>query len=187
MLHRLLLSLWMIWDRVYYLVTRLRYVDKRKRNIFRVVIKRYRGEEITTSDGYTLKAGDWYVQLHFHNAYLAQLLRQSPRHPMSWAAILTKNVRASLPQLTRYINQHPKAAQIQVVLGTTFLYRGAHRLGFEVADIQHLIHRLFKAVSARVVFLMSHPYGCSELFKRNAQLVPKRVYISKEKLNRFHL
>lgn len=44
-----LLTAWRLWDRIYYRLTRLKYVDKENRNLFRVVVKRYRGEPLVTS------------------------------------------------------------------------------------------------------------------------------------------
>jgi hypothetical protein len=181
MIRRLLIFLWCMWDVVYSKCSRLKHV-KKGQNIFRVVVKRYRGEEIRTSDGYTLKPGDWYAQLHLHNARLAKLLQNTPKREFAWALTLTKTVRDSLPDLARFVACHPMTEHIQVLLGTTFLDKGSKQLGFEVTPIPSSRHKRLKSLSVKAIFLLCHPNGWEEIRRRKNRLVPKRVFISKEKL-----
>ncbi|MBA4602505.1 YkoP family protein [Thermoactinomyces mirandus] len=184
MMQQLMIRLWNGWDMIYYKCTRLTYVDKGK-NIFRVAVKPYRGEPLKTTDGYQLQPGDLYAQLHLHNVLLAKQLHRTARQEFAWAVTLKKCIRSSLPQLAQFIEQHPHSKQIKVILGTTFLHRGATRLGFEVTDIPYTRYKLWKSFGIRIIFLLCHPRGWKEILKRKQDFIPKRVFISKEKLKHY--
>ncbi|MBA4544081.1 MULTISPECIES: hypothetical protein [Thermoactinomyces] len=185
MFRQTIINLWQLWDIIYFLFTRLNYVDKGK-NIFRVSVKKYRGELIQTADGAILERGDWYVQLHLHNVLLARLLLQSSAREFGWAIMLRRLISSSLPALIRFINHHPQHNEIQVILGTTLLYRNANRLGFEVSDISNPKTRWIKSLTAKCIFLLCHPNGLREMSGRKNDLIPKRVFISKKRLNQFY-
>jgi hypothetical protein len=183
-----LLAAWRIWDQIYYRCTRLQYVDKENCNLFRVVVKRYSGEPLVTSDGVALKKGDWYAKLHLHNCLFAQLLREQSLNGISLALFTVNSIRGSLPALARYVANHPRSQDIHVLLGTTFLHRGAERLGFDVADMVcgHNYLR-YKSWLFKMILLNCHPDGWRRLQETGHQLVPKRVYISKEKFFKRYL
>ncbi|WP_124727573.1 YkoP family protein [Staphylospora marina] len=185
MIRRFIIMLWTVWDTVYSTCSRLKHVKKRE-NIFRVVVKRYRGEEIRTEDGVSLKPGDWYAQLHLHNSRLAALLLDVPKNEFAWALTLTKFVRKSLPGLARFLDQHPLSREIKVILGTTFLTKGSGKLGFEVAPMPRCWQRRLKVMSIRLIFLLCHPNGWREIRSRSDKLIPQRVYMSRERLNQVH-
>jgi hypothetical protein len=185
MFHQAIINIWQLWDIIYFLFTRLHYVERGK-NIFRVAVKKYRGESIQTADGVNLERGDWYVQLHLHNVLLARLLLQSPAQEFGWAITLRRCISSSLPALVQFINHHPHRNEIQVIVGTTLLHRNADRLGFEVSDIPNRVTRLVRSFTARCIFLLCHPNGLREMLSRKNHLTPKRVFISKKKLNQFY-
>ena len=184
MMQQLMVQLWNGWDMIYYLCTRLTYVNKGN-NIFRVIVKPYQGEPLETEDGYWLRPGDYYVQIHLHNVLLAKELRRLPPSEFAWAVMLKSCIRSSLPDLARFVNEHPRSDQIKLVLGTTCLYRGATRLGFEIKDIAYPRYKLWKSIGIRIIFLFCHPQGWKKFFRRKGPFIPKRVFMSKEKLKRY--
>ncbi|GAA5344639.1 hypothetical protein CLV97_105133 [Planifilum fimeticola] len=183
-----LLTAWRIWDQIYYHCTRLKYVDKENRNLFRVVVKRYSGEPLVTSDGVSLKKGDWYAKLHLHNCLFAQMIREQSLDGISLALFTVNSIRGSLPALARYVANHPRSEEIQVLLGTTFLHRGARRLGFDVSDMVCSPYYLrYKSWLFKLILANCHPDGWRRLQEAGHQLVPKRVYISKEEFFKRYL
>jgi len=185
MIQQTMLFLWNLLDSLYYRCTRLTYIEKGK-NIFRIAIKKYHGEELVTRDGHSLKKGDRYAQLHLHNARLAKLLRQSANNEFAWALTLKRQILSSLPGLVHFFQQHPKAKEIRVILGTTFLHKRVERLGFDVAPIKNPWLRMIKTLRIHSIFLFCHPYGFSEFIKRKNMLVPKRIYISVDQLHQLY-
>lgn len=183
MIQQVILLLWNMLDTIYYFFTRLTYIDKGK-NIFRVAFKKYHGEELITPDGRSLKKGDRYAQLHLHNVQLAKLLRKTKNNnEFAWALTLKKQIVSSLPGLASFIEKHPQAKEIQIILGTTFLHKRIERLGFTVAPINNRWLRWIKTLRIHSIFLFCHPHGLTEFIKRKDILIPKRIYIS---LNQLH-
>lgn len=184
-----IIHLWRVVDWIYYNISRLQYVDRENHNLFRVVIKRYRGEPLTTRDGVQLQPGDHYAKLHLHNWRLAQLLRLARKNGRQSASALRmelmamNQIRRSLPALVTFINDHPLAEEIQVLAGTTFLHRGADHLGFDVADFSHPWKSVTKTLLLKLILLFCHPTQWKQLHRRRG-LVPKRVFISRQQLNR---
>jgi hypothetical protein len=185
MIHRLIIIFWNIWDKFYYHCTRLHYVD-REHSLFRVVVKKYRGEEIHTKDGITLKKGDWFVQLHLHNARLALLLQKNGQRDFARVVTMRKLILSSLPRLLPFIEQHPRHAQIQVILGTTLLHHGAERIGFETSSLPDGKRKWLKTWVARLILFLCRPTGWKEWQKRRQEWIPKRVFISKNKLKQLY-
>ncbi|OYD07733.1 YkoP family protein [Paludifilum halophilum] len=186
------LTAWRICDTLYYHVTRLQYVDHQNGNLFRVIVKTYRGEPLTTREGIRLKPGDLYAKLHLHNVQIAHLLRDfSP--PEHWRmdfkgelAVL-KSIRRSLPALASYLADHPRSGEIKMLLGTTFLHRGAEKLGFSTADLPGQWRIWLKTQLLKWILFHCHPCGWQRLQIKTNQLVPKRVFIPRvEFIQRYH-
>ncbi len=180
-MRNVILTFWRIWDTLYYRFSRLQYVDEENNNLFRVVIKRYHGASLTTSDGVVLKKGDWYVKLHLHNYKLACLLRES-KGEMGIALTALNGIRHSLPALADFLARHPRGEEIQILMGTTFLHRGAVRLGFDVHTLTHPFTRWYKELLFKIIVMSCHPQGFNRLSRLQMQLKPNQVYISKGRL-----
>ncbi|MDR6224951.1 YkoP family protein [Desmospora profundinema] len=189
-----LMQLWRVLDWFYSHTSRLQYVDKEHHNLFRVVFKRYRGDPLTTQDGVRLLPGDRYAKLHLHNWRLAHLMRKehmaqkTGRHPASAVRIELKvmnEIRRSLPTLASFIQHHAEAEDIQVLAGTTFIYRGANHLHFDIEDYTHPVKSRFKSLFLKLILLVCQPSEWKRLWKRR-DLVPKRVFISRNQLSRYY-
>lgn len=176
-----LLTVWQLWDIIYYRCTRLVYVDKRNDNIFRVVIKRYWGAPLKVEEQDVISTGDYYVKLHIHNCQLARRLRGT-KSDMRLGLVALNEIRKSLPALARYITEHPDTDKIEGIVGTTILYRGARRLGFHVQDIESPLYRGFKTVFFKFILCMCHPSGLDRIRNQTDKLAAKRVFMSKDEL-----
>lgn len=175
------LTMWRLWDFIYYHCTRLVYVDKRNHNIFRVVVKQYRGEPLKVKGQPIIAKGDCYVKLHIHNCQLARRLR-GISGDVRLGIVALKEVRSSLPALAKYIAEHPQAEQIKGVVGTTILHRGARPLGFHVQDLDTRFFSVFKTLFFKLILSMSHPHGIRRVRHHSDRLTAKRLFMSKEEL-----
>jgi hypothetical protein len=178
-----LLTAWRFWDSIYYQLTRLQYVDKESGNIFRIVVLRYNGRPLETSDGKLIQDGDYIARLHIHNCKLAQLLR-GIEDENRMGLIVLREIRKSLPRLAQVLVHHPKYPEIKGLIGTTMLYRGAKPLGFDVADMERGFYQQFKTVFLKLMLFLFHPEGMIRLKRKPEYLVPKKVYISVDELMR---
>lgn len=182
-----MLTAWRIWDHVYYHLSRLQYVDRENGNLFRVVVKRYRGDPLITRDGVLLQQGDRYAKLHLHNCRIAHQLAEIAKEnrsggEMRWTLAVMNGIRRSLPSLARFVEEHPRSGEIKVLLGITFLHRGAERIGFDVADLPETLYARYKKWFFKFILFSCHPDGWNRLKYRGNHLIPKRVYISREQL-----
>ncbi len=162
-------------------MTRLEYVDKKNNNIFRVVFCKYRGPDLVTRDGFTIHHGDQIVKLHIYNWKLSQMLKGIKNENRLGLTTL-RIVKSSLPTLAEYVQDHPKGEQAKAVIGTTFLHRGVHRLGFDVESVPNNLKFKWKNAYLRFLLFFIHPNGKARLKTRPEELFIKRVYMSKDQL-----
>ncbi|EGK12931.1 hypothetical protein HMPREF9374_1226 [Desmospora sp. 8437] len=183
------LAAWQWVDKLYYWATRLQYVDRTHHNLFRVVVKPYRGETLITRDGVRLEKGDWYAKLHLHNFRIAQLLMETRRNRGKRAEIgielmILRQIRSSFPALAEFLENHPRSNQIRVLLGTTFLHPGSEHLGFDAREIPGVIRMRLKSFFLKWILVSCHPRGWRRPRNYKHPLIPKRVFISREEFNR---
>jgi hypothetical protein len=180
-----ILLLWGVWDALYQRCTRLRYVDKGK-NIFRIVLLRYRGEPLITSDNQQICPGDLILKLHIHNYYFANICR-GVRDEMRIVLLLRRQVVQSLPQLACYLRSLPEADQIKGIVGTTMLHKGVEPLGFSISDVPMNWFFRYKRWYLRLMLRIIHPDGRERLQRWDQYMPLKRVYMSKDELFRRYL
>jgi hypothetical protein len=175
-----LLVLWGIWDRLYVVCTRLRYIEEKK-NVFRIVLLRYRGETLRTAGGGIIRKGDLIVKLHLHNYYLATLFH-GLRNETRMVLILRQQILRSLPQLASYLKQLPYADQIKGIVGTTMLAKGVEHLGFSVSEVPLTWFFRYKRWYLKWMIRLIHPEGAKRVKDHDNQLKLSRVYMSTEEL-----
>ncbi|MFV9510846.1 YkoP family protein [Tepidibacillus sp. LV47] len=180
-----LFELWRVLDFIYQHITRLEYVDK-KSNIFRVVFCKYRGPDLITRDGVIIHHGDPIVKLHIYNWKLTKMLKGITNETRLGLTTL-RIVKDSLPTLADYIYNHPKGENVKALVGTTFLHRGIHHLGFDVDKVPNTLKFKWKEQYLRLILYIIHPNGKERLKLRSEELVPKRVYMSKDQLFKRYL
>jgi hypothetical protein len=180
-----ILMLWGVWDAIYYRCTRLQYIEKKK-NIFRIVLLRYRGEPLVTSDNRIISPGDLILKLHIHNYYFATLCREV-KDDTRVVLLLRRHILNSLPQLASYLASLKEADEIKGIVGTTMLHKGVEPLGFSISDVPMNWFFLWKRWYLRLLVRLIHPDGKQRLRQWDESMPLKRVYMSKEELFRRYL
>lgn len=175
-----ILSLWRIWDTIYQNCTRLTYIEK-GRNIFRVVLLRYRGEKLITDSNNKIEQGDLILKIHIHN-YLFAHHCKGVKNDTRMILLLRRHILNSLPQLAAYLATHPKVDEIKGIVGTTMLHKGIEPIGFSISDVPMNWFFRYKRWYLRLMLRIIHPDGMRrmETFDRNLPL--KRVFMSKDEL-----
>jgi hypothetical protein len=177
--------LWGVWDTIYQRCTRLRYVDK-DNNIFRVVLLRYRGEPLVTSDQRVIRDGDLILKLHIHNYYFAKQ-SQGVKDDLRLVLLLRHHIMRSLPQLAAYLDGHKDRDRIKGIVGTTMLHKGVKPLGFSISDVPMNWFFRYKRWYLRLMVRLIHPDGKRRIQRWDREMPLKRVYMSKEELLRRYL
>ncbi|MFS0558460.1 YkoP family protein [Brevibacillus sp. 179-C9.3 HS] len=179
-----LLMLWGCWDEIYQRCTRLTYIDKGN-NIFRVVVLRYRGEPLVTTDNCTIHDGDMILKLHIHNYYFATLCK-GVKDELRVALLLRRHILQSLPKLAAFLETMENKEQIKGIVGTTMLHKGVSPLGFSISDVPMNWFFHYKRWYLRIMLRIVHPDGKRRVQTWNHEMPLKRVYMSKELLlNRY--
>ncbi|TRY24300.1 hypothetical protein FOI68_17975 [Brevibacillus sp. LEMMJ03] len=180
-----ILMLWGVWDTIYQRCTRLRYIDKGN-NIFRIVLLRYRGEPLVTTDQRVICHGDLILKLHIHNYYFATLCK-GVKDDLRVALLLRHHIMRSLPQLAAYLDGHEERDRIKGVVGTTMLHKGVKPLGFSISDVPMTWFFRYKRWYLRLMVRLIHPDGKRRIERWDHEMPLKRVYMSKEELLRRYL
>ncbi len=175
------LTLWLIIDPIYFMFTRLVYIDGVKgsdRNIFRVRLTRYKGKESILSDGTVIQKNDLLIKIHLHNAQLMKSIR-SMKSDVRKAMVIHQSVEKSLPQLADYVNNHSNATDIKGIIGITMLNRGSSKLGFDSIEISSPFYKYFKCIALLPIYWLSVNSLSSNNLKKHH---PCYLFMSKDRL-----
>ncbi|EIJ78107.1 hypothetical protein PB1_11124 [Bacillus methanolicus PB1] len=151
-----ILSIWKIVDPIYFLFTRLQYIESsaNKKAIFRVRLTKYKGKDVILSDGTTICKNDVLLKIHIHNVKLLSELLRMENHVIR-ARYLYKMVLNSMPLLAEYIHNHPEEQKIKGVIGITMINKGVRQLGFECFSPQNIFYKICKKTSLLPIFFLS--------------------------------
>jgi len=173
------LSLWSLWDPLYYGFSRLTVLDPndRKNGVFRVRLARYRGHKVTLQDGTTIEKNDLLVKIHLHNVKLLKEMYKIDGE-FRKGLFIYKKIKDALPKLAQYVDDHKRMDEIKGIIGISMLHQGSERLGFEIHEIFNRFYRLFKTVAQYPIHLMSsdHP------FRSRHRAKPEYLFMSKDTL-----
>lgn len=173
------LSIWSILDPIYYLFTRLIYLEdtNQQRNIFRVRLTRYKGKEVNLKDGTIIKKNDLLIKIHLHNVRLLKDMN-SVESDTRRGRIIYKHVLNGMPSLADHIQSHSRSEEIKGIVGITMLHKGCSRLGFETFEIKNPLYRFIK----QFVFIPMYCLSVSQINTQSLRRPPKYLFMSKEAL-----
>lgn len=177
-----ILSIWKIFDPIYFLFTRLQYIEfeGNKKAIFRVRLTKYKGKDVVLSDGTMIYKNDVLIKIHLHNVQLLSEFLRMENH-VNRARCIYKTVLNSMPLLAEYIHKHPDKQKIKGIIGITILNKEVRQLGFECFSPQNSFYKMYKKTSLLPIFFLSTPsFGIRNVKKHHL------VYLmmSKDKLLR---
>ena len=150
-----IVSFWSLLDPFYFHCTRLSYLTSKDDTIFRVRLTKYKGKQIILSDGTRINKNDTLLKIHLHNVRLLKELR-SINSEMKKARMIYNYVKRSLPEVEKFIRNHPYSNQIKGIIGITSLNKGSERLGFEVYDISNPIYWWFKQIAFLPIGILTY-------------------------------
>jgi len=141
----------------------------------RVGITRYRGPGIVLLPQVEIKKGELVGELHLNNGKIMQLRGESPDQLALYANLLGR-FRRSLARLAELTLEDPRFSKIRAFRGTTLLYRGMERLGFQIFPMESKINELFETRIQYFFLRRYFPEGFEG--KKQDKLVSHRLWIS---------
>jgi len=179
----ILLYFWNIIDPFYYLFTRLTYINKKNGNIFRVRKTTYLGYNVKLSDGTQISHRDLLIKIHLHNVRLVGDMRKI-QSDFKKGTYIYRAIKQSLPDLAKYIYEHPEQNKIKGIIGITTLHRGCEKLGFEPKPLKNKLYRKMKWTSfVPISYISSDNMNFKDLISHE----PKYLFMSKNKLFELYL
>lgn len=175
--------IWNVIDPIYYKFTRLTYIHNgtHNDNILRVRLTRYKGKNITLSDGTPINKNDTLVKIHLHNVRLLNEMKYF-KNDIKKGRFIYQHVKKSLPDLVSYIQNHSKTDEIKGIIGISMLNRGADRLGFEFISISNPFYKWLKWLAFIPICLLFNNDSIFKMMKNNISSSPKYLFMSKESL-----
>ncbi|WP_019639881.1 polysaccharide deacetylase family protein [Paenibacillus fonticola] len=178
---RLLVYLWLLWEKVFHLLFQLRTTNKSD-PVFHFRIRPYRGEPVIMHGGIELVSGDQVLELHFDNKKLFEIGSRS-RTSLQVAIQMIRGVEKTLPELAQYVHSHPELLQVKALYGVTMINRGPEQFGFTVTDLPNGLFARTTRVYLKLLMAVIHPSGGDRLKQRSShELVPKLLLMPIELL-----
>lgn len=177
----ILLFFWSLIDPLYFYFSRLTYPPcvEKEENILRIRLTKYKGRNVTLSDGTTIEKNDLLVKIHLHNVRLLKELRHF-KSELKKVKIILEYVQKSLPGVEAFIRMNPHAEKIKGIIGITSRTKGSERLGFEVFEIIHPVYRYFKTLSFLPIHFISSRCSLKDLL---VDYQPKYLFMSVQQLS----
>ncbi|MHA7964042.1 polysaccharide deacetylase family protein [Paenibacillus sp. CAU 1782] len=132
---RIIISLWLLWEKAFHVVFRLKVVGNDNPPAFHYRVTKYGGESVSFEDGSKVEKGDRIAELHFDNRMLSGLAATS-KSPLATGIRMLREVERALPRLAKQLKADPDAVGVKAVYGVTMIHRGAERLGFHVYKLK---------------------------------------------------
>lgn len=151
---RLIFRVWEKWEHYYAKKHRVERVDAT--NIFRLEKTIYDGPSLYADDGTLIaEKGDPVAEIHMDNIRL----QAKGRDIQKTALKALRQARDSMPELARYVANHPGYDNIKVFMGETLLYRGVKGFGFTVQELPETWKSKGIAWLQKMIMRVYHPAG----------------------------
>lgn len=151
-----ILSIWKFFDPFYFSLTRLQYLCPERKNegVLRVRLIKYKGKNVTLSDGKMICKNDFLIKIHLHNIKLLHEFAKINNEILKSRGVF-KQVLDSMPLLASFIQNHPEESKIKGILGVTLINKGFRPLGFECVAPDSKLYCWFKKTSQLPIYLLS--------------------------------
>ncbi|WP_270164529.1 polysaccharide deacetylase family protein [Paenibacillus sp. SYP-B4298] len=179
---RLLIGLWLGWERLFHLLFRLVPV-KEGGGMFHYRIRTYHGQTLQLPEGQQIASNDKIVELHFDNKRLLEVMRTS-KSLVQVAIIMIREVEKALPGMAQQLAARRELGEVRGIYGISMINRGSENFGFTVLDLPKGIFSRLTQVYLKLLLSVLHPTGLSRLKDKRSVLSPKIMAMSMKEFNR---
>ncbi|WP_052475801.1 polysaccharide deacetylase family protein [Cohnella kolymensis] len=176
-LKKVLVSGWMLWEKLFHVMFRLRPLGDGKSFNYRV--RRYAGPPLDLRGDTTLHSGDYVMELHFENQMLFDMGRNS-RSSLHTGIKLIREVERALPHLARELSTAPHGDQVKGLYGVSMIHRGSESLGFETFDLPRGLFSWMTNFYLKVLMRVIHPEGNERVRHQGEKLSPRMLLMPRD-------
>lgn len=177
---RLLVGLWLIWERCFHVIFRLRTVTPGE-PFLHYRLRRYQGQPVQTDGGAKLVKGDPVIEMHFDNRQLFELGVNS-RSAAQLAIRMIRRMEKEMPGFAELIATDESLAGAKALYGVSMINRGPEKFGFTVKDLPDGLFTRLTKFYLSILLSVIHPAGGARLKERKDALVPKMILMPVEQL-----
>ncbi|MNI45646.1 Peptidoglycan-N-acetylmuramic acid deacetylase PdaC [compost metagenome] len=178
---RLLVSVWMLWERCFVKLFRINQIDS-SNSLLKLRVRDYLGNQtITLADGEEIHKGDRIAELHFDNQLLFELGLDA-RSSVHLAIQIIRRTELLMPQILKLLETDPDYRDVKGLYGISLIHRGTKQLGFTVLDLPKGLFARFTRYYLKLLLYIIHPQGKQRLKVKSELLVPKIIAISKKEM-----
>lgn len=179
---RLLVRLWLGWERLFHVMFKLVPVQEGG-GMFHYRIRAYHGQTLHLPDGQQIDNKDQVVELHFDNKRLFQVMSNS-RSLMQVAITMIREVEKALPGMAQQLAARRELGKVRGIYGISMINRGSESFGFTVIDLPRGLFGRLTRFYLKVLLSVLHPTGMKRLKDKRAVLTPKIMAMSMEEFSR---
>lgn len=164
-------DIWLVWERGFDWVSRFRGLHTSHFGIFKIMIKKHRGERLVCADSTIIRNGDLVGELHLNNKAILTLVKSEG--PDRAALMTARLIRKSMQQISEAFASQPEFREVKALVGITLLHRGlTHGLGFEQQPMKSDLFQRMTTAYLRLLLAVMHPEGQKRIGRKTEQLIP---------------
>ncbi|MFC6553319.1 polysaccharide deacetylase family protein [Cohnella cellulosilytica] len=176
---KLVIALWMLWEKLFHVVFRLRPVGDT--GFFNYRIRKYSGPALRLQSGRELKSGEQIMEIHFENRMLVEMGMKS-KTSLQLAIRIIREMEKVLPDMARELAAISKGGDIRALYGVSMIHRGGESLGFEMFDLPKGLFAWSTNLYLRFMIRVVHPSGNRRVREHGESLNPRMLIMERETL-----
>lgn len=133
-LKRIVVALWMQYEKLFHVLFRLRPIADGRTFSYRV--RKYAGPELELKGAEPLKTGDYVMEIHFDNQMLFDA-GMNAKKDLQMGIKIIREVERMLPDAAKELasSAAPRADRVKALYGVSMVNRGGESLGFQLFDL----------------------------------------------------
>jgi len=174
---KVIVRLWMVWEKVFHILFRLRPVGTG--NFFNYRIRRYSGPPLDLSEAHTLHSGDHIMEIHFENQMLYDLGMNS-KSTLQIGIRIIREMERALPDMARELATAPNGDKVKALYGVSMIHRGSESLGYTTFELPRGLFAWTTNIYLRFLIRVIHPSGNQKVRERGDKLNPRMLIMPRE-------
>jgi peptidoglycan/xylan/chitin deacetylase (PgdA/CDA1 family) len=176
---KLIVSMWMLYEKVFHVLFRLHPVGDGK--FFNYRIRRYAGPPLDLRADATLHSGDYIMEIHFENKMLFDLGMNS-KSTLQLGIKIIRGMEKALPDMARELSTAAHGDKVKALYGVSMIHRGAESLGYGTYELPRGLFSRMTNIYLRILIRVIHPDGNDRVRTKGETMSPRMLIMPRELL-----